>query len=236
MTAKMIFSHHAISRYVQRHAKGASQEEARRILEGAAHTAVKLGIKSANKDADEWELPSLGLRLLVKVDDRQEATEEPQHVVLTILPQRRPQAEDAALIAELQAEARAVFDRVKAERETIREEQKTRAGKPKLTRQSLPALPAVKNRQELSYAVKIAKLELAAMEQWARVLTTETRECEKTARTQTVRYDTHEHTKSCLRVEIRALTAIDDPSAKAALEEIEALHDGFLSPNFWAKL
>lgn len=233
MTAKLLFTHHAVSRYVQRHARDLTPEEARDVLESEASSAVKLGVKSAKNDADEWEIPSLGLRLLVKPDARQGPTEEPQCVVLTVLPQRRPQEDDYALIATLQAEAHAVFERVKAEREEVK------ARIVVVRSQSKPRTPPISSllskQEELAYTVKIAKLELAAIERWACVLTTETREREKTLRTQLTSDSTLALTKASLRVAIRALVAIDNDEARGALSEIESVHPGFLSPEFWSK-
>lgn len=231
MTAKLVFTNHAIARYKQRHARNLTLLEALRVLEEAAPEAVRLGDKSIKGDADVWAVPSLGIRLLVRTDQRPTPGEAPQNIVLTVLPQNAPQQEDAALIADLQAEARAVFAQVKAERDAIRADIEAAPAK------SAQRSALQQQFDERSHQIAIVHLELVGLEHWARVLTTETKEREKTLRTQAARADEYGSRSDALRIAVNALfnIGIDNLIAHKALADISRINPGLVTDGFRTK-
>lgn len=80
MSFSIIFTEHAIERYVRRHAPGMTLDEARKRLEDAAASATKLKARTV-RGHTQWEIVSLGVVAVTKRDPGK--TED---VVVTILP------------------------------------------------------------------------------------------------------------------------------------------------------
>lgn len=227
MSGKLYFTGHAVDRYIQRHDRSLTPVQARALLEEESNDAVNTGRRSAKGDSDEWEIPSLGITLLVKPDERLAATEMTRNVVLTILPRYSPgMTFDAQLIEDLQREAREVFDRVKAEQATIEtrieEARGFAAPKPKLDR-------LARRRDDLQLRATIAGSELAYIMNLNVLLKRD----HETRRHEANRADNERVMRESLRIAVRALRAIADDRADEALRGIEQLHPGFVSPKFY---
>lgn len=84
MTAPIVFTRHAIERYLQFHMLDqpqATEEDARRLLEAHAHEAVRLSVRT-HKGQEQWQIQALGCEIVTK-------PEGDYHVCLTILPPMR---------------------------------------------------------------------------------------------------------------------------------------------------
>ncbi len=231
MSGKLFFTRHAVDRYIKRHDRSLTPEQARALLDAEGVGAVNTGKKSIKGDSDEWEIPALGITLLVKPDERLTADESPRYVVLTILPRYSPgMTFDAQLVEDLQREAQEVFDRVKAERGATVEQLSIAPS------QERPAL--TERLEDLRFQREIAGSELAYIMNLSAALKRDHKLQLRTAH----RDDNTRAMKESLRIAVRKLTAIAEgrteypyTCAESALREIEAIHADFITPKFYVK-
>lgn len=231
-----IFSEHAIQRYMKRHDRSLAYDAAKALLYREVVHAVDLHKRSPKNDADEWLIPSLDIRILVKNDERLDATEAPRKVVLTILPRRAPKAPDLEMIEAIHQEAVAVFEKIRAEKlkaGAAATSAHTEYGLAKAAKVPKEVLSARTNdlisRQKAAETAKL-RLQIARLEmEEAKLLLAMVRADELTNRHVATQAFTAKIHRRVLRVAIKAL---QQHGIHDALAEIEQIEPAFVTERF----
>ncbi len=215
----MVFTSHAVDRFIERHAPEMSCDEALEHLDRAAQQAVRLNAKTL-LGQEQWEMTEPRCILVTKHDQRQGI-----HVCVTVLPspERFGPSEDEL---ELMREAAASLPPL------LKLEPVPESPPPKLKKISPP--PPRKEPKASPPAI-LAKREEASRTHALVVAAGMVRQQEKTARHRlTVERDVDRY-KEAIRLAVRflvSLAAEKDPDAPLVLAQIQSVDPYFVTEGF----
>jgi hypothetical protein len=234
------FTDHAVDRYIQFYTdleepgaplsaeeRKEARAKVRELLDVESSNAVKLKEKSVRGDT-MWRIEGLGCVLVTKPD--RNANGQGEHVCVTILPKLNPHGMTDREMEIVQAKVEEIHLREEALRRELADA-KTDAHRiataPKNT------LPSPERKEQILKGrreeIDVLTKQVQLLEWEKKILT----DLLKTVRTKITQDRNLFDTKEALRLAIRCLQEQSTPEAKAALERIERIQPGFVTPQFY---